>query len=186
MFDLSHYRPEDNSETLNNIKENLSYSALETIVSHAGGSCSRSPRDADSFGVDAHCIFRGQFLRSQARPRRVEFSVQLKSTTQTLKTVEHNGKECWAFNLPAEQLEKYKEFSVTSLLLVLFILPSEDTLETWVEITRDCIKLQKCAYWVSLTDQDSKSVVYVPKDNILTAKTLLDQIVVPIAEGKEI
>lgn len=185
MFNLTHYRPEESSETLNNIKENLSYCALKTIVSHAGGSCSRAQRDADSFGIDASCIFRGKFLESP-KFRKVEFSVQLKSTSHELQTCEHHGKECWKFPISAEQLEKYKEDSVTTLIFVLFILPPYETFETWVEISQDRINLQKCAYWTSLNKQDARSVVYIPQDNILTANTLLNQIVVPIAEGKEI
>lgn len=69
---------------LNDAKETLSFSAFQSVVRHAFGSCEPADRKADMMGIDARCLFQAEVDGVRTR---VSFDVQLKGTSQARKTL---------------------------------------------------------------------------------------------------
>ena len=175
----------------NAVREELSYAFLHAVVGHARGSCSIEGRGFDAAGVDASCLFEGEFDAEQRALRRVEFGVQLKATSANEKPVDRNGRLCWPLSLELNLLEKYAELGNKPLFLVLFRLPTIAEFNRWLAIDEESATLRKCAYWTPLaglpvpTDKKS-STIYVPTKNVLTSETIVNNIVVPLANREEL
>lgn len=181
-------------ENINTIKEELSYAALHALVSHADGACMRSDRKSDNFGIDATCDFRGPFSDNPNTLRFVSIKVQLKGSSTCQTKQNENGDVYWCFPLKYEQLKRYIE--IPNLLLCLFIYPPDEEWKNWLDVNQERVKLKKCMYWTSLNgvlkDKEEanrtsgQKTVYIPQRNLLTPASLLNNIVRPIAERKEL
>lgn len=176
---------------LNVTKEELSYAALSTIVSHAGGACQKTDRIADNMGIDVHCDFDLFNSDNDSTLRYVEFGVQLKSTSKNT-TVFRNNREYWSWSCKTEQTIKYSANRNCPFFIMLFVFPDESEYDEWCCVDTNRIKLKKSLYWIptkgiTIPENNTSSVqLYFPKENLLTPESLIKKIVLPIARREDL
>lgn len=153
------------------IKENLSKKYIE-IIAHRNG-CSISKTENDH-GVD---LTVNQVLRKMTGMKYRYFQtgrcidIQLKSTT--LKNIEED--EIYIkYDLEVKNyndLIDRKNENLIPLILILFILPDEET--EWVNVSENELVLKKCAYWYYpegnvCSENSSTQRIHIKKDNIIS------------------
>ncbi|MBR4752084.1 MAG: DUF4365 domain-containing protein [Thermoguttaceae bacterium] len=179
---------------LNDIKEELSYAALHAIVSQAGGGCTKSGRKADNSGCDAYCDLTGPFSDNPRMLRSVTLKVQLKGSSHCSVKKNLRDELFWKLPIKYDQLKKYCE--TPNLILCLFIYPPDEEQLTWLNVTEEQLTLRKSMYWTALTgvleaNEDGEKAIesktiYIPQKNLLTPETLMNNVVKPIADHKEL
>jgi hypothetical protein len=161
--------------TENDVKAELSYAYLHTVVSRAGFSCEVTGRLSDGAGVDAVLRIRE---RLTPPPSLLEFTVdvQLKATSGE-PVLRDDRYSFWLIRRHYDKL-RMTEIRDPRILVVLF-LPSEPS--QWVEQTVDALLLRRCALWVCLydappTDNQTGQTVYLPRENVFSVEGLRDML----------
>ena len=100
----------------------------------------------------------------------------------------------WKLPIKYDQLKKYCE--TPNLILCLFIYPPDEEQLTWLNVTEEQLTLRKSMYWTALTgvleaNEDGEKAIesktiYIPQKNLLTPETLMNNVVKPIADHKEL
>ncbi|WP_422071176.1 DUF4365 domain-containing protein [Tranquillimonas rosea] len=152
-----------NALTSQNIESELSYAYLHAVTSHAGASCTYSNRHEDNAGIDANITAWAPFPDGGYRTE-VDLKVQLKATVAEPK----GPSDYISYSLKG--IKQYNDlrsetFSTPRLLVVLFLPESE---AEWLIHTEEDLRLQRCAYWVSLrgaeeSENATSQTVYIPR-----------------------
>ncbi|CAB5575039.1 DUF4365 domain-containing protein [Pseudomonas aeruginosa] len=157
-----------------NRESELSYAYLHAVAAHAGVNCRIGNRHEDNNGIDATLTAWGAFPGGGIRTE-VTINVQLKAT---IGLPVDDGIHL-SYSLSG--INQYNDLrsetlSVPRILAVLF-LPREEA--DWVHHSSDCLKLQKCAYWVSLrgappSTNSTSQTIYIPKTQMFNSTGLVD------------
>lgn len=155
-----------------NVESELSYAYLHAVAAHANMSCHGANRHQDNAGIDATITSWGPFLGMPWR-REIDFKVQLKSTIQTLPSV--NGKLTYFLDGANQYADLASERVATPRLLVVFCLPQMR--DEWLNVDNQSLALKRCAYWVSLrgappSTNSSGQTVRLPPSQILNPDAL--------------
>jgi len=182
MFNNEYYLGDD----LKSREEKLSAAALRAVVSSVGGEMQEGGRAVDGWGVDATCFFSGRFTNDPFEDASGAIYAQLKAT-RTPNEVNKNGVDYWTVSLDVRQIRRYLDWG-QNFFLALFITPSEDEQESWVEVTTESVVVRKSLYWTFLKgfqvdDAQKTNTIYIPKANLLTPTALVD-IVASARTGK--
>jgi hypothetical protein len=135
---------------LNRIACGISEGYLKMICSLADLTISETSRDEDGLGVD---FYLNKVLRKEIEGKVIEYSdslnfrIQLKScySINKLKESENTIK----YNIREIYFEKIENLNYA--LLVILRLPLAEEFDKWIEIKKDYIKLQKCAYFKTVS-----------------------------------
>lgn len=127
----------------NDIKEELSYSYVHAVASHAGFSCERIEKDRDS--VDLTIRAKGMLEEDSilASPR---LDLQLKATC-----VPQVEDEQIDFDLKMKNYDELRQPTGVPRLLVLLALP--EAREDWLSFDRKELISRRCCYWHSLVEE---------------------------------
>jgi len=160
---------------LDGLQEELSLAALHTIVARVGGAILGTSHKSDVMGVDATCLFQGRLSQVPDAKPSATLHVQLKSTRNP-KSITLNGEEYWVLYVDVVQLRKYIAWR-DELIFALYVLPSEEEQERWLEVDSESIVLRKSLFWTSLVDfpfepDKLTNAVYISKKSLLTPDTL--------------
>lgn len=159
---------------LNRIASGISEGYLKMVFAYSGLRIDFSSRDIDNLGID------GSVVKSQRLPKingggftdkkignRVEF--QLKSCYS-----ENNFKDLGnliKYNIKTDFFDKL-ELNEDKFILIILRLPPAEEFDKWIEIKQDYTKLQKCAYFKTVTYQDRTNWIEISKENLLTPTNL--------------
>jgi hypothetical protein len=167
------------------IQSELSYAYVHAVASKIGCSVLPPTRLADNMGIDTIIKVLGTFAKN---PIRTDFTIgiQLKSTTQNLNVGKN---EKIAFNkLNQNTYNTYRSLERPHPYLVI-LLQLPKSADEWLNVTPECLILQKCAYWVDLygapTTIAKQPTIYFPSQNLFTDKQLENVILKTYAEKKE-
>ncbi len=149
---------------INKQKEEIAISYVRAIASVAGCSCCRPEVDDSSIDI----IFR--FTSSPCGG----IAAQLKTTSQNQYI--HNG--FIHYPLSIKNYNDLRAKSIEKRILICMIVPS-DIPNDWVKQDAEFLRINKCAYWISLENMEdvtnSTSVtVKIPLTNMFTNETLIN------------
>ena len=170
-------------------REALSYAYLQSVVSYVGGGLMLADRNTDRSGHDAVASFKGRYS-DNATFYDLTIKIQLKATSSHFT----NCADYLSYSIDKEHYEKYRENMTATRdcnLLMLMILPPEKEFNNWLNFSEEELRFRKCMYWVSLrnapdiNNQQSFSV-HFPKKNLFTSDSLLNDILKPLSEGKDL
>jgi hypothetical protein len=164
----------------NTRKEEFSYAYIHAIASVAGFSIDTKKRAMDAAGIDLMIEVPGE-LASRPRPK---LELQVKCTDDESIVKEQT------INFPL-RVKNYNDLRhsrpIIPSLLVVMLVPSNlkewfeysDTLDSSPNSKNEITILRKCAYWLSLkgepeTSNTTNITVYIPRQNLLTPKSLVD------------
>lgn len=156
---------------LNRIASGISEGYLKMVCSLAGLAISETSRDEDGLGVD---FYLNRVLRKKIKGKVIQYSdalnfrIQLKScySEANFKELDNSVK----YNIGETYFEKIEKLN--NALLVILRLPLAEEFERWLEIKQDYTKLQKCAYFKTVTYQDRTNWIEISKENLLTPTNL--------------
>jgi hypothetical protein len=160
--------------TENEQKQQLSVAYVHAVAARAGYACQIANIDDDS--VDVQLAASGK-VHDKAVLRSPKIDVQLKATAQRVLKDDH-----LAFPLPLKNYNDLREESLVPRLLVVLLLPQEDT--RWLEQTEEQMISRHCAYWSSLfgkppTDNAASVTVRLPRQQPFTVdglRTLMEKV----------
>lgn len=170
-------------------REALSHAYLQSVVSYAGGSLSQRDKIADNMGYDALVTFQGKWTESSMLYQ-VDIDIQLKATSNNYRLCD----DYISYEINREHYEKYRNNAMIPRkhsLILLMILPPEEEFEEWLRFSEEELRFRKCMYWVSLRDapvigNQQKFTIHFPRKNLFTSDSLLNDIVKPLSEGKDL
>lgn len=146
-------------------KEELSVSYLNAVCACAGIAMEHVRHDED--GVDCHIT---KILQHEAIKLKTILGVQLKSTSQVLKTDDNY------IYYPLKS-KNYNDFTVPStydMILCVLVLPKDE--KGWLSITEEELIMRKCMYWTSIKGQPTENVqtvtIRIPKSNLVTSDAM--------------
>lgn len=177
------------SRNLNEIASELSHAWLQAISTFAGGKYQATSRTTDNLGIDAEVKFQGKLSPDERALRFVNVNFQLKST-YSIKL--NQVKDCFPISLDSDQYNKYVEMSKDPgnlFIMAVLVLPPEDNFKEWLTLDPESLILKNCMFWTSLaglekTDNQSGKNITILTKNRLTPQSLLNEIVIPFAEGR--
>lgn len=155
---------------LQNCMEDMSISYLQALCAKVGYNMDFPKRD--NCGVDTTLTCPGKPLEtSQIYSPKIE--IQLKASYSNV-TVTPEGDIKYKLEVKNYNILIREDSFYPKILVLLHMNKDQDF---WIEQTRDYLKLTKCAYWLNLkgfpeTDNRNTITITIPKENILTAKTL--------------
>jgi hypothetical protein len=154
---------------LNSKKEEFSYGYLQLLCATNGLALEKTGRAIDNIGIDV-IIKATEKINNIYAPR---IDVQVKCTSQDIEK-----EDVIKFQLKVKTYNQLREENVyVKNILVVVIVPKN--LEEWLVVENARMILKKCGYWICLqgypeTENTENITIDIPKDNIITGKTLLN------------
>jgi hypothetical protein len=164
--------------TRNHRQEALCRAYVQAVAALAGVATSVPTPD---YGVDVS--LREIEQRGQRHlDTRLQLDLQLRSTTRAGVTDTHVR-----YDLDAESYDFLREPSLTRCLLVVLVLPEDETM--WLSQSLDELIVRHCAYWLSLRGADSTSAkssvrVSIPRSQVFSAQAVR-AILTRLRQGEE-
>lgn len=171
--------------TLQESMEDVSFAYMQALCAYNGYTLSKAERDND--GVDATIKCKGYPCNpSDCRRRSPIIDIQLKASYVKLKE-KKNGD--YSFILEAKN---YNNLVMNDRMtpIILVVLHMDKDRKKWVKHSKSTLKVTKCAYWVSLknnqpTNNGSSITVVIPKQNILSCECL-KKLMIKVAKEEEL
>ena len=171
--------------TLQESMEDVSFAYMQALCAYNGYTLSKAERDND--GVDATIKCKGYPCNpSDCRRRSPIIDIQLKASYVKLKE-KKNGD--YSFILEAKN---YNNLVMNDRMtpIILVVLHMDQDRKKWVKHSKSALKVTKCAYWVSLknnqpTNNGSSITVVIPKQNILSCECL-KKLMIKVAKEEEL
>lgn len=164
--------------------EDISIAYVSAVAASNGYSVNSVKRDNDGVDMQLSCKGKPHLTSIRHSP---QLDIQLKSSYSSSRIKFDNNGDV-LYSLEAKNYNSLiDECRCNPLILVLLHLPEEET--TWIEHTNQYLKLQKCAYWISLrgkpeTRNKSSITIKIPCSNIFSPASL-KEIMIKIGEGEE-
>lgn len=169
--------------TMQERMEDLSFAYVKALSAENGYTLAKVELDND--GIDATISCKG-FPAVGCRMLSPRFDIQLKASYGRV-TVKKNGDI--SFVLEAKNYNNLVPSNrMIPAILVLLHMPKDEN--KWVKHTKQCLKITKCAYWVSLkhlkvTRNKHSVTITIPKGNVLTGSEL-KRIMIKVSNGEEL
>lgn len=163
--------------------EDMSEAYLRALCAANGFTVERVARDNDGVDVRIEC---NDKIEDDSDLHSVLISVQLKSSYA--KITEHPDGSI-TYKLEVKNYNQLvDEKRMNPIILVVFHMPSDEA--QWIELSKDWLKIKKCAYWISLrgrprSDNSESISITIPAGKLLTKETLRD-IVVRVSKKQEL
>lgn len=163
--------------------EDLSVAYIKILAAENGYTLTTVGRDND--GVDVTISCKG-YPASGCKIRSPKLDIQLKASYSKVK-IKKNGDI--SFKLEAKN---YNNLILSNrmipAILVLLHMPKDQN--KWVKHTKQCLKITKCAYWVSLkhlngTTNKESITINIPKENMLSSSEL-KRIMIRVSNEEEL
>ena len=150
---------------LNSIKEKMSIAYLHGLNAHLNYSIQKSDKDFDALGIDFEVnnkvVGPGRTVASEANTINIQLKGVSISSTSMIKDEEHQIK----YNLT----KSLAPIGVHYLVIV--VLPKEEDLVSWCEVTTEELILRKCAYYFHVPSSINRGFINIPKTNVLNLET---------------
>lgn len=154
---------------LNSKKEEFSYGYLQLLCAINGLALEKTGRAIDNKGIDVMIIGTEKIKEINA----LRIDAQVKCTSQNIEK-----EDVIKFRLKVKaynQLRDENNYSTTILIVV--VVPQNE--EDWLTVENNEMIFRKCGYWICLkgypeVKDKSTITIDIPKENIITNKTLLN------------
>ena len=157
----------------NKVKELLSIEYIRVVCAMAGYICEKNEQD---YGFDLTIKNVKKRLSGKYYPEGYNIDIQAKATTKQTMT-----DSVVKYSLKNKNYNDLRDPEAgTPSILVILILPKERN--DWMNQDVNSLVMKKCAYWICLKgrdpkqNEDSKTTLEIPKQNIFSVKQLQSMI----------
>lgn len=165
---------------LNRIACGISEGYLKVICSLGSLAWTESSRDTDGLGIDGYLekisieTIKDQNYQIASN---MNYRIQLKScySSNSFQETENSIK----YSISNHEAYFNKIQLIDNALIIILRLPPKEQFSQWIEITGDYTKLQRCAYFRKISFQDKKSIIEIPKKNLLNPENLQNLFIRP-------